>query len=545
MTTILTVHGTFAGDDGKETGQLWWQKGSPFEKHIKELVEAEHGALDYRPVTWDGLNSEMSRRAAGLALFQEMKALEKQGEPFVAIGHSHGGSVIASSLTEAARRQQRLDHLRSWLTIGTPFIATRRHRWLFQRLGTFGKSIFIALIFAFICGVLLVPKWGWIAALKAPEERLCTQASASYLSDSLHCIGNAVPTAIIAIVPFVIFYFAARYLESKNVSLYSDRAAKFAETTYRNKWSSLWHKNDEAVTALGSLNKLQLDILGRNFAVNLLSWLSILGLPVAYLMLVSSPGAMQTFNAFAIQYINNYPVWKRNHPDPIPGGGDSVFENHIYLIETGFMKFMDLLGGWGGEGSPMVTASRMLLAGVLLSSLLVAISLTFTVVLGRCWQALSAAASRRGNPLITSQFRAQAFGSDTSMDTAHDAHVWPMWMGKGFPPLPEPLGSELQAFSDDAIREVVPKFRDAAGTFAAATTAREKSDMISDYLTWNELIHTSYFNNARFRKLVAFTLTQAEGFRATDAFRRDPEYDLVAGWHGEITGSAPSHEVAS
>ena len=536
MTTILTVHGTFAGDGGKETGQLWWQKGSPFEAHIKELVEAQHGALDYQPVTWDGLNSETSRRTAGLALFQKMKALEKQGEPFVVIGHSHGGSVIGSALMEGARRKQRLDHMKTWLTIGTPFITTRRHRWLFQRLGVLGKSIFIALVFAFISGVLMVPKWGWIAALKPGEVQLCTRASDSYLSDSLTCIANGVPTAILGLIPFGIFYFAARYLESKTVGLYSGAAAKFSETTYRQKWSSLWHRNDEAVTALGSINKVNLDILGRDFAVNLLSWLSMLGLPVAYLTLVSSQGAMQHFNGFAIEYINNYDVWLRNHENLIPGNGEVVFENHIYLIETCFMKIMNWLGGW--DGSHVLTGSRMILAGIVISMLLVAISLAFTIILGRCWQALSAAASRLGNPLITSQFRAQAFGSDTSMDAAHDARVWPMWLGKGFPPLPEPLGSELQTFSDDAIREVVPKFRNAASTFAAVATAREKSDMISDYLTWNELIHTSYFNNARFRKLVAFALTQAEGFHATDAFMRDPEYGLVARWYDEINGSS-------
>ena len=38
--------------------------------------------------------------------------------------------------------------------------------------------------------------------------------------------------------------------------------------------------------------------------------------------------------------------------------------------------------------------------------------------------------------------------------------------------------------------------------------------MLSAYLTWDELIHTSYFNNERFRKLIALPLTEAKGFRA-------------------------------
>jgi hypothetical protein len=55
--------------------------------------------------------------------------------------------------------------------------------------------------------------------------------------------------------------------------------------------------------------------------------------------------------------------------------------------------------------------------------------------------------------------------------------------------------------------------------------------MFASYLTWDELIHTAYFNIPRFRKLVAYAIAQADGFQATEAFKADPDYATVAGWY--------------
>lgn len=537
MSTIITVHGTFA--TGPQTGELWWQNGSPFETHIKQLVASENGALEYQPFIWDGLNSEKSRRSAGRALCARMEALERQGKPFIVVGHSHGGSVIGAALMEGARRRQRFDHMASWLTIGTPFIATARNRFLFQRLGVLGKSVYVGLLAVFLGLMLMLPKWAladgvksWLFSGREPKS-VCT--AESYWT----CIPLLVPPVILGMVPFALFYFILRYIESRNVSLYNGGAVAFAESTYRHKWYALWHKNDEAVTALSSLKQIKLDILAKHFAVSLLSWLSLLSLPVLYFLVISWSDFMRFFGEFATSHINTYPSWvndPHHQPPGLPGGGASPWENHFFMFETFVMAVMERLGGW----STWFWGLSLLLTGTLLSALAVGIALALTAALGLLWQGVSGAMSRLLNPVITSQFQAQGFGSDTSVDAARDAHVWPMWLGKGFPPLPEALGSELQATSDDAIREVVPKFRDAARTFAAATTGREKSDMISDYLTWNELVHTSYFNNARFRKLVAFAAAQADGFVAADALRQDPEYAAVARWYGEIAATAAS-----
>jgi hypothetical protein len=96
MATIIAVHGTFA--TGPEEGEGWWQRGGALDRDIRELVEADDSRLDFAPHVWDGQNSETSRRAAGQALLQRLAALEQKGEKYCLIGHSHGGSVIASAL---------------------------------------------------------------------------------------------------------------------------------------------------------------------------------------------------------------------------------------------------------------------------------------------------------------------------------------------------------------------------------------------------------------------------------------------------------------
>jgi hypothetical protein len=141
MATIFTVHGT--NSSGPEEGSQWWQSGSDFEKDVREFVEAADGVLEFRPVVWDGKNSEASRRRAGTALLGMTREPERLGRSYLLIGHSHGGSVIAHALVEATMSSASLTHLSRWMTVGTPFIHTELKLRLFERLGSFGRMIYV------------------------------------------------------------------------------------------------------------------------------------------------------------------------------------------------------------------------------------------------------------------------------------------------------------------------------------------------------------------------------------------------------------------
>jgi hypothetical protein len=79
--TIVSIHGTYAA--GPEAGDQWWQRGSPFERRLRECIEATEGAISFQPLLWDGHNSEVSRRKAAASLLKRCEELEERAEPYV------------------------------------------------------------------------------------------------------------------------------------------------------------------------------------------------------------------------------------------------------------------------------------------------------------------------------------------------------------------------------------------------------------------------------------------------------------------------------
>ena len=126
---VILVHGTGSAvisDDGVQ----WWQKGSDFsttlDQHLYPLAQClASGELFH----WSGTNSEKDRRLFGVKLLDRLRRFEEQGRDYHLVGHSHGGSVIMAALIEGTRQNLRLSHLRSWSTIGTPFLGYKASAW--------------------------------------------------------------------------------------------------------------------------------------------------------------------------------------------------------------------------------------------------------------------------------------------------------------------------------------------------------------------------------------------------------------------------------
>jgi hypothetical protein len=72
---------------------------------------------------WLGHNSERARRDAANRLLEFLAKYEEQEQPYHLIGHSHGGNVINHAILN---QDGKLKFLRSWATIGTPFL---HYRW--------------------------------------------------------------------------------------------------------------------------------------------------------------------------------------------------------------------------------------------------------------------------------------------------------------------------------------------------------------------------------------------------------------------------------
>lgn len=165
---VILVHGTFAGDkDGNDEGHRWWQRGSDTWRWLEDnLPPGVSLPQDGRLFHWSGANTQSARLSASMELLALLVELERKGRAYHLVGHSHGGSVIWEALLTSqvlrrggmladhlyhalvrrgvlsydesgsgavgnrslARKYQavsselELGRLRSWTTLGTPFL---------------------------------------------------------------------------------------------------------------------------------------------------------------------------------------------------------------------------------------------------------------------------------------------------------------------------------------------------------------------------------------------------------------------------------------
>lgn len=497
MATIVTVHGTNAS--GPEHGTKWWQKQSPFEQHLRELVESDDGELHYKPLIWDGANSESSRRAAGQELHLLIEELEEKKEAYCLLGHSHGGSVIASALMNCSTQKQELPSLRRWITIGTPFIQPKKVPFLFSRLGRLGKAAYLA--------VLTLTLLFLTAIFNDPE-----------FAD----IGFLLFTSALLLTPFVIIYFVLRALNGRGLRPHQKRHQRYASATYAERWIPLFHPSDEAIQGLKSLQTMRINVFSRNFAVPIFSFLSLFIVPLGLLYAVTSEQTMLLLFTHVKDLIGDAPPIVKD--GELIGVGKDLTVN-FDLVMTTISRFYQLM--LSDDLSHLLTVISVPVG-------IYALSLAMTSLVEIGSRGVSNVMSRLMNAITWGQVRRMAFGNDTQGETLVAVSEWPSWSGARATPLPAPLADEIADFSNTEAAKSIAKFRDAIGHLAFADAKEDKASVVETYLGWNELIHTSYFAVPRFRKLLAYAVAQCDGFRPSQAFLRDPDYHQVAAWYEEM-----------
>jgi hypothetical protein len=618
MATIVTVHGTFAHVGGtadalgiNENAELqWWQRGSVFEKHTRELVQGDGGDLDIVPFVWNAFNSEISRREAGSSLLKLLRQLEEKNENYCVVAHSHGGSVVASALMESVARGQPLSRLKKWITIGTPFIAMKKQSLLFARLTLTRKVMFVAsimllIMFAFYATGLLL-KGGFV--LRSERQ-----------------LWGLLFSGVMMSLPFVCFYVALRFIEGQELFSYRPRAVRKAQENYAARWLPLTHRNDEAVQGLRCLPDVKLNIVHEEFAVSTLTLASIFFLPVAYLLLVTSPSAMVGLanflkdTVYAVdQYddregsvaaarqqmrqiqselrksVNQSDVkgfdptkaesrrlqaqelrtqlrearrkLRESHPEfddveramrfkrtflqesgkPCDGGtlcgaGKNYALNsrllfHVVTDELSNALVVDdlNLGAFGGVARIGVTV-------VLVPVVFALLALAMLAVVQYLAKHISGVLSRWLNILTMAEIKRSALGNDTEGEIALAADQRPPWIDAAYNPIPDELGDRIASYSNDATAQSLAKFRNAISTLAFSEGSDSKAGVISNYLTWKELIHATYFDVPEFRKLVARAIGETEGFKVSESFKSDPQYETTAAW---LAALVPKTETA-
>jgi hypothetical protein len=142
---LILVHGTFAASESGE-GNGWWQNGSAVSDELmRRLPDQVCLPENHEVFHWSGENSERGRIKAGRQLLSYLESLEAEGCGYHLIGHSHGGSVIWHALQLATSQGKLLDNLRSWATVGTPYLQHRTRGFL-TAVNVFNLLLAIALI---------------------------------------------------------------------------------------------------------------------------------------------------------------------------------------------------------------------------------------------------------------------------------------------------------------------------------------------------------------------------------------------------------------
>jgi hypothetical protein len=544
---IVTVHGT--GDDAllPDDARRWWQSESRFAStlnaRIAELAKAlgqSEPQVEWHRFSWDGANSKEARHIAGHRLFTYLRKLAEQAEAADAeihvIAHSHGGNVLLEALLHAGREawhdlapNERKDiaallksmdpkrghltqfdlypndqmrdalrgadpfrsRLRSWITVGTPFLELLPHRpWN------------IALEFI---GGMIKRAWRWIVLAAGffflfPSIGIPTTALLFGLGLLLH-------TLIARIIKRL--RFNRKFAKGGATSLhrmFKEENYRRVHAFYGRRWFNLYSEMDEAVALLSRLD----DAKPENslpepdrLAERKTGWGKALG-PAAL-------GTAASIGGFAaLAWIDNNIFVKQvneaSERTGFVGRLQDAFDRVFGLKEEPeLVRFPDFI----------TSQNNTLLEGLVQASpLLLAIALV--VVLAQFQQAIVRTGYKTLGRIIRMLYK-RAFGDDGGYGRIVRSAESPGTLGaqgRGVglfselrgDSLPDVVETELFEGANDAAYETTRRMRQA---LAGGSGKDNNVDFIAFLLkqfNFRSLIHTSYFRSPLFTRMVAYAI---------------------------------------
>jgi hypothetical protein len=238
VAAVVMVHGTFAAAKQDE-GERWWQVTSAVRKWLDEALEGR--AVCDQVFHWTGENKERSRRGAARKLLARIDGLGREKRDVHLIAHSHGGLVIWRALCLGRRKGMDLSHVRSWATVGTPFL---HFAFDLASLNVVVVSVATALALVFMAQ----------AVVTLSPHRTALATTGSYLYE-------AMLLAMIAVggLTFAAFVGLLRTLGAGWSSWRDAIAQRDAWAEHGPKWLGLWSDDDEAIRGLMRSRDLESD----------------------------------------------------------------------------------------------------------------------------------------------------------------------------------------------------------------------------------------------------------------------------------------------
>ena len=595
MATIVSVHGTFAhagsppeAPAGAMPEPQWWQQEGAFQKDLRDLVDVPNGTLEVASFEWSGDNSEIARRDAGYKLLRRLRELEAKNEPYCLVGHSHGGSVISAALLAGAARNQPLNNLKRWITVGTPFVNYRRERLLFTRLDLLSRIAFIASMMLFLMLAVHVV-WGYATGQELLFGRLFQRV--------------LFVTAILMSAPAILIYIVLHFIDRRRLLLYRPRVTERARQNFGSRWVSLAHPDDEAIQGLAFLPGAKLYFFDKAFAVSAITAFSVFALPILYLILLATPPAMvgiadwldtglyasrstpeaekeiralqdglraerrarKDTGGTSQSRDRRSPVWNEyrkkrrdleaRYPEfesaqrslrfkerfferdgkpceggKLCGGGEDFHVNSGLLLHVATDELSWAFGAEEASDRRRRGVWTLVLPALLIPVIAGLIALVLMLLIRGLAGVFSNFSSGILNKLTNAEVKRAAFGNDTEGEVAVGAVDRPAWLQHSQPRLPAALSDLITAYSNGIAVQSFSKFRKAIGQLAMTEPKHTADTAISTYFTWKELVHASYFDVPELRKLVAQAVSRTEGFAPSARFRADPDFARTEQW---------------
>ncbi|MFA5955654.1 phospholipase effector Tle1 domain-containing protein [Hyphomicrobium sp.] len=512
---VVTVHGTGAGvpDD---VGQSWWQKDSAFQKKTAEIVELAGDDIEVVPFHWGtGPNSETKRREAGAKLYEQLRGYDEAGIDYYVIGHSHGGSVIYDALLRSAAKAAPLERLKSWLTVGTPFLDFKPSWLLFNRLNIWGQVAYVTGVGVLLLAIgLLASKYFDLPFAQTVSASLGDKAFANFYYPVLSFFFG-----------YVVMCFAIlTAIERLTKRWYSDRDKTTVRDLYEKRWVGLWHHDDEAISALANVRALQRAIIPSNFLVPVFSLIPLLitifGLGYAMVYLVHSwnPDTQWLKDIFA--------KLATVDADPKKDWTLQSLVSTIWALATAVTFIMGPIIGFY----------------LLITTIGIGLFRGFAHLIGI---PLAKAIDR----LVWDSVRQETWGNDRRGESVRSVSPTPPLFSPRYVPLPEAVASKIAKYSETHATETLRKARELLGMTATATGMGDIGRDLSQQLSWKELIHTSYFEIEEFIALLAAAL-RSNGLSAAKAAKiaHAISDDMAEEWLRDISTlpkPLPADEVRS
>ena len=525
---FITVHGT--GDETPDNvDPKWWQPESEFCQNL--LKEAGGGEIV--PFNWDGANDEISRREGAERLLWRLRDYHDRGQEIVLIGHSHGGSVIATALKFAANGERSFDNIKSVITIGTPYIGMKMQNRIWERLNLPGQLAFMYSAFLAISAIVTLASV-LVLNFSQPEitAQMAQMTDAEYALEGAGDIQRQVEVAqedqvanystiTLSVIFIAITFIFIRRSQKRIKILYSKPAVERFFDTFNTRWLALYDKRDEAINGLMRVYDLKLNLLESS---QLQGFMRLLLVFILVLFLGVSVVAGELLNAkeLAAQFLTDWKFLANERLDtallwlyeasPFSYVHETIKEfsnNQAYNILLWYNEQMILnlnqpnlivntiADEYGRDSFAVLFTTDAIV--VIIKLLLIVMAFPIADILNKLF--FGSFFAHTMNNVFGNQVRRQALGNTTKGEDLTGVTRLPNgWPGEA-QEFSEEASVALCNFAADNARHTLINIQD---VIADASIQSDKSlvEALTEQLSWKELIHTAYFKVPESQKYI-------------------------------------------